>query len=507
MRNVAAFATLALLLSLAIVSPSPSVAAEPAVTAPTSTPPAAPIPAIDRIAREEIDQKKVASYAVAVVKDGRIVLARGYGFANLENDVPATAETIYRLGSITKQFTAMAIMLLAEDGKLSVDDELTKFLPDYPTGDRKITIRQLLNHTAGLKDYTRTKDFDKFARHDHTHAEMLALFQNEPPEFKPGTRWAYSNANYYLLGMIIERASGQSYEDFLDERIFRPLNMSATRYGHPQQLIPRRASGYKYFFGQLTNDDGISMDPPYAAGALVSNLIDMIKWHQALEAGALVSSASYEEMYRPAKLANGISRPYGFGWRVATFEGHNTIGHGGGINGFSTMISRYPDDRLAVIVLSNTAGADPGAVADRIARVMLSIAEKPDRKRPEDEPTKAKPQESKDDPSDEQPSADSKSSEGTSSPEANRPIDAALAAQLVGKYRLMDEQVEVITKDGQLFARLKGRLPDHLQHQGDRDFVHAADPELRITFTPSEGPATELEVQAPRYKFGGKRVE
>jgi CubicO group peptidase (beta-lactamase class C family) len=495
MRRVTAFATLALVTPFALVAPSRCFAAAPAAaTAPEAAPAAAAsagaIAAIDRIASAEIDQKKVASYAVAVVKDGRIVLARGYGFADLENEVPATAETVYRLGSITKQFTAMAIMLLVEDGKLSVDDELTKFLPDYPIGERKITIRHLLNHTAGLKDYTRTRDFDKFARLDHSHDEMRALFQNEPPDFAPGTRWGYSNANYYLLGLIIEQASGQKYEDFLEQRIFQPLHMSATRYGHPQQLIPRRANGYKYFFGQLTNDDGISMDPPFAAGALVSNIIDMIKWHQALEAGALVSSKSYEEMARPTTLANGTSRPYGYGWRLGRLSGHNTIGHGGGINGFSTMISRYPDDRLAVVVLSNTSGADPGAVSDRIAKVMLGIEEEAERR--ENKPDA------------ERPDPDKSNAE---TPIADSPIDAALLEQLTGKYRFMDEEIEIISQDGQLLARLKGRTPDRLQHQGERKFVHAGDSELRITFTPHEGQATEFEVQGPRYKFGGKRVE
>lgn len=477
MRNATVLAALQLAIALAIIFPPLSAAALPEGA----------IAAIDRIASEEIDQHKVASHAVAVVKDGQIVVARGYGFANLENQVPATAETVYRLGSITKQFTAMAIMLLVEDGKLSVDDELTKFLPDYPTGGRQITIRHLLNHTSGIKDFTRTKDFEKFARLDHTHDEMRALFQIEPLDFEPGTKWGYSNGGYYLLGMIIEKASGQKYEEFLEQRIFEPLNMSATRYGHPQQLIPHRAAGYKYFFGQLTNDDGISMDPPFAAGALVSNIIDMIKWHQALEAGALVSSKSYEEMYRPTKIANGTSRPYGYGWRVARLAGHNTIGHGGGINGFSTMISRYPDDHLAVIVLSNTAGANPGAVADRIARLILGIEEKPGTKESDDEPGENKPAADK--------------------PLVDELLDAALIEQLTGKYRLMDVEVEVSSKGGQLFARLKGRTPDRLKYQGERDFVHAGDDELRITFTPKDGKADEMKLQGPRFKLGGKRLE
>ena len=183
MRKVTARLTLGFAVTLAILSPSWSAAAVPEGA----------IAAIDRIASEGIDQHKVASYAVGVVKDGQTVLARGYGFADLENDTPASAETIYRLGSITKQFTAMAIMLLVEEGKLSVDDEITEFFPDYPTGGRKITIRNLLNHTSGIKDYTRSKDFGKLSRQDLSHDELTALFKNEPFDFEPGTRWGYSN--------------------------------------------------------------------------------------------------------------------------------------------------------------------------------------------------------------------------------------------------------------------------------------------------------------------------
>jgi CubicO group peptidase (beta-lactamase class C family) len=473
--------------AITLLYPSPAAAALPEGS----------IAAIDQIAGEDIAQNKAASYAVGVVKDGRIVLARGYGFADLENDVPASAETIYRLGSITKQFTATAILLLAEDGKLSVDDELTKFLPDYPTNGKKITIRHLLNHTSGIKDYTRLKEFQKLARQDHTHEEMLALFQNEPLDFEPGTKWGYSNGGYYLLGMIIEKASGQKYETFLEERIFKPLNMSATRYGHRQQLIPHRAAGYRYFFGQLTNDEAISMDPPFAAGALVSNIIDLIKWHQALEEGALLSSKSYEEMYRPVELSNGTRRPYGFGWRVARFEGHNTIGHGGGINGFSTMISRYPDDRLAVIVLSNTSGADPGAVAERIARLILGSKDGAGDNNSDDDPQESKP-------AAERPNADKTEAD---KPIADEPIDAALIEQLTGKYRLMGEELEVTSQNGQLFARLKGRAPDRLKYQADRNFVHAGDSQIRITFRPQEGKAEDFEVQGARFKMGAKRVD
>lgn len=435
--------------------------------------PAGAIAEIDKIARQGIDDGKVASLGVGVVKDSRLVLARGYGFADLENQVPATAETVYRLGSITKQFTAVAIMLLAEDGKLSVDDELTKFLPDYPTHDKKITLRHLLQHTSGIKSYTSLKEFPKLSRSDYTHDEMLALFKDEPLEFEPGTKWSYCNSGYYLLGVVIEKVSGQKYEEFLAERIFRPLAMSDTRYGHARPLIPRRAMGYANSPQGLVNDEFISMDAPYAAGALVSTVLDLVKWHQALEQNALLSSESYAAMYERTKLTGGGTRPYGFGWQLGELADHKSIGHGGGIPGFSTMMTRYPDDRLAVIVLSNTATANSGAVAKEIAQVMLGVEEEPQK------------------------------------PVEDKPIEAALAEQLVGKYKIEDADavIEVTADGGKLFGSLNGRAKERLKYQGEREFVVDNDDEPRVEFMPKEGQAAGMLVDAGDDKLEGKRVE
>jgi CubicO group peptidase (beta-lactamase class C family) len=426
------------------------------------------IEAIDRIAAQDIDQKKVASYAIAVVKDGRLLLARGYGMADLENDVPATAETVYRLGSITKQFTALAVMQLAEQGKLSVDDELTRFLPDYPTAGHKVTVHHLLNHTSGIKSYTSTKDFFKRSRQDFSHDELLALFKSEPYDFEPGAKWRYNNSGYYLLGMIIEKASGQKYEKYLEDHIFRPLGMSATRYGHLRPLIRHRAMGYKPYFGKLINDDPLSMDAPGAAGALVSNVLDLVKWHQALEEGKLLSSASWEAMYRPAKLADGGTRPYGYGWGLGELAGHRTYSHGGGINGFSTMIARYPDDRLAVVVLSNTAGANTGGVGNRIARHILKIEDKPI---------------------------------------VDLPIDEELSKRVVGKYQTDESTIEIKAEEGKLFALRDGRLKDQLKYQGQREFVSTRNAEMRFKFVPPEGQAEGFDIEVQGHKLSAKRTE
>ncbi len=426
------------------------------------------VAAIDKIVTDGLEPKKAASYAVAVMKDGRLILARGYGYADLENDVPATAETVYRLGSITKQFTAMAVMQLAEQGKLSVDDELPKFLPDYPVQGHKVTIAHLLNHTSGIQSYTDQPGFFKRARQDLSREELLASFKDQPFNFEPTTKWKYNNSGYYLLGMIIEKASGQSYADYLAEHIFRPLGMSATRYGDTRPLIRHRAQGYRRDKEGLVNDDPLSMNTPGAAGALVSNVLDLVKWHQALEAGRLVSSASYETLYRPTKLADGTMQPYGYGWGVGELSGHRKLSHGGGINGFSTMIARYPEDRLAVIVLSNTAGANTGALEGRIAKVMLGIEDKPP---------------------------------------ADLPIDEETLKSIVGAYLLRERRVEIMSEENKLYVQLPGRQRDRLKFQGDQTFVSSDDAEVRIKFNVKDGKAEGFELETQGAKFTAKRTE
>jgi CubicO group peptidase (beta-lactamase class C family) len=458
MQRLAFFSKLALSLALCVICTSSS---------------AAPVPdgvieAIDKIAAEDIDQKKVASYAVAVVKDGNLALARGYGYSDLENDVPATAETVYRLGSITKQFTATAIMQLAEAGKLSVDDELTKFLPDFPTQGNKVKVHHLLTHTSGIKSYTSLPGFRKQSRLDFSHDEMLAMFKDEPFDFEPGAKWGYSNSGYYLLGMIIEKASGTSYGEYLQEHIFRPLGMSATRYGDTEPLIRHRAQGYRLENGRLVNDHPMSMSAPGAAGALVSNVLDMVKWHQALEGDSLLSSAAFEKMYCKVKLTIGIERPYGYGWQLGELGGHLRQGHGGGINGFSTMIGRYPKERLCVIVLANTSTANAGALESRIAKLLLGIEEKPI---------------------------------------ADLPIDAELLGQLTGKYRLNDLDLEISADDGKLFGKLAGQPRDRLKLQGQRQFVSSENPELKIEFKPADGKAERIEIDAEGEELSATRAE
>jgi CubicO group peptidase (beta-lactamase class C family) len=250
--------------------------------------------------------------AVLAVKNGKIILRKGYGMANLELGIPIKPEMVFRIGSITKQFTAVAIMKLVEEGKLSVTDDIKKYLPDYPTHGHKITIHHLLNHTSGIKSYTSMPDWPPLMRKDMTLKELIDFFKNQPMDFAPGERFLYSNSGYILLGAIIEKVSGKSYEAYMDENIFKPLNMSGSYYGSPSRIIPLRAFGYEKDKSQITNASYLSMTQPYAAGSLLSTVDDLHRWYQALEAGKVLSQKSLEQMYTPTKLNNGKTQNYGY---------------------------------------------------------------------------------------------------------------------------------------------------------------------------------------------------
>lgn len=290
-----------------------------------------------------------------VAKDGKPVFRKGYGVANVEWDIPNTPDTKFRLGSITKQFTGMAILQLAEAGKLKLDDPANKYYPEAPAAWEKITIHHLLTHTSGIPSYTSIPNFfrDK-ARDPLKPAEIVKLTQDQPLEFGPGEKMKYSNSGYVLLGHIIEKASGQEYAAYLRKNIFDPLGMKDSGYDTQKAILKKRASGYS---PDVTNAPYLDMSLPHAAGSLYSTVDDLLIWDQALYAGKLISKESYEKMFTPVK------NDYAYGWVVRTRGGHKEIGHGGGIHGFNTSFLRFPEDRLTVIVFSNLNGPS----ADRIA--------------------------------------------------------------------------------------------------------------------------------------------
>ncbi len=326
---------------------------------------------VDRMIEDEMKNRHIPGASVAVVLDGSPILAKGYGYANVELKAPATDATVYQLASVTKQFTATAVMLLIEDGKLKLEDKISSILTDLPKAWQDVTVLQLLTHTSGIKSYTSVGNFMAQARKDFKRQEILDLVAKEPLEFTPGSKWNYSNTGYFLLGLVIEKASGKTYEEFLTERIFKPLEMTQTRLNDLHAIIPERAQGYTHGGKGLKNGEYVSPTQPYSAGALVSSIKDMIKWDAALAGERILKKPALERMWEPIKLSSGKAADYGLGWGVGKVNDRRFVGHGGGIPGFSTQINRYLDDNLTVIVLMNTDSASAGSLANKIAAVYV----------------------------------------------------------------------------------------------------------------------------------------
>ncbi len=372
---------------------------------------------------------------VIVVKDGKTVFRKAYGSADLTSKQAMQPEMQMRLGSITKQFTSTAILMLAEQGKLSLQDDITRFLPDYPTGGKRITIEHLLTHTSGILSYTSMPSFRNIMDKDLSVAEMIATFKNEPKQFEPGTRWDYSNSGYFLLGAIIEKVSGKSYADFVAENIFTPLGMRDTAYeGHER-------NGIRHIAGYSRSDKGgfeptikISMNLPYAAGSLVSTVDDLARWDAAISSGKLLKPASWQKAFTAYTTTDGKSTHYGYGWEVSKFQGYDTIGHGGGIPGFATYAIRIPSEHLYVAVLTNADSGlfRPESAASLAAGIMVG-----------------------------KPFIDYK-------PVA---LDAKVLDRYVGTYKVDDQSNRVVTRDGDhLVLQRTGRPPVSLQAYSENGF-------------------------------------
>ncbi len=326
---------------------------------------------VERYIHSEMERQHVPGVALLVSRGGRIVRAQGFGLANVELQVPVKPETIFQSGSVGKQFTATAIMMLVEEGKIGLDDPLTKFFPDAPPAWKQVTIRQLLSHTAGFTDYPKTFDMRK----DYTEDDLTKIVESIPLAYAPGTRWAYSNLGFLTLGIVIHKVTGEFYGDFLQERIFRPLGMSTTRIISEADIVPNRAAGYRLVKGELKNQEWVSPKLNTTAdGSLYFSILDLAKWDAALYTEKVLKRSSLDQMWTIAKLNNGQpnSGHYGFGWFIETRNDHRVIEHEGSWQGFETDISRYVDDQLTVVVLTNLAEAKPNVFADHIAQMYLS---------------------------------------------------------------------------------------------------------------------------------------
>ena len=401
---------------------------------------------VDAIAANYLSKPGAAGLSIAIARGDEIIVSNGYGLADVEFDVPADAETSFRIGSVTKQFTAALIMKLVEEGKLSLDDTLAKLVPEFHDYGDAVTLRQLLNHTSGIKSYTDLgPEWWKTSCAEVTDQEMIDEVKDHPLQFTPGEKWEYNNTAYYLLGMIIEKNYGQSYADMLKKEIFEPLKMERSRYDSNSAIIKNRARGYTIEGGQLVNAAPLGMSAPGAAGGIIATAHDLVVWQIALVNGKVVSPASYKQMTTPTVLPDGTRTDYGFGLSIGTFEDHPTIDHGGGINGFNSMLAWHPDDQLHIAVISSGEPISSG----KIARELYFAATGREKAQPK-----------------------------------QLPLAAADIARFAGDYRLAAIKLDakIFEKDGKLFTQATGQDAFEIWWQGGGEFRASFDPDVKIIF-------------------------
>jgi D-alanyl-D-alanine carboxypeptidase len=383
----------------------------------------------------EAASARIAAFVVAdlfagdvlVAKGGEVLLRQGFGLANREWNIPHNAVGKFRLGSLTKQFTATAILQLMERGALALDDEIARHYPEAPAAWRGITLFHLLTHTSGIPSYTSIPGFfQDMAQRDLTPREVIALTEAEPLEFAPGSQFKYCNGGYVILGQVIERLSGLAYEDYVREKILLPLGLRNTGYEHVETIIPQRVPGYRRSNGLMENAAYLAMSLPYAAGSIYSSADDLLAWQRALAAAKPIGRASRDLMFAD----HGHS--YGFAWAIQTQFSRRQCVHAGGINGFSVVLSHYPDDDLTIILLANIQAAPVQKIARDLAALYFGIAE--------DEPEVV--------------------------------LDPALLADYVGAYRLSPRRILRVTQDGaRLFAETDEHGRQELFARDDHNFI------------------------------------
>ena len=307
-----------------------------------------------------------ASFLVS--KNGSIIYEKAFGLANLELNVPMEVDNVFEIGSMTKQFTAISILMLVEKGDLNLDDEITKFIPDYPTNGYKITIHHLLTHTSGIKSYTSLKKLNSISKQDLTPLELIDFFKNEPIDFVPGEKFKYNNSGYVILGYIIEKITGQRYAEFVEEQIFEKLKMTASQYASNSKIIQNRASGYQDNEGYI-NTREISFTLTYSTGSLMSTVSDMFKWQEAVKNNLLISEKTTKKAFTNYTLNNGELIDYGYGWKIKTIDNMRSFEHGGAIWGFKSMGVYLPDLDIYVVGLTNCLCNSPTKITREIAEL------------------------------------------------------------------------------------------------------------------------------------------
>jgi D-alanyl-D-alanine carboxypeptidase len=351
-----------LALVVAVAAQSAPLRAQPA-RSPATTP-----DSVDGLVAAEMARMHIPGLALAVLHGGKVIKTRGYGLADLEHQVPVTPQTVFKIGSVSKHLIAAGIMLLAQDGRLAVDDPVAKYFANAPDSWRGITLRHFLTHTSGVLREGPAFDPLKVQPDSVVIASAFA----RPLEFPTGSKYQYCNVCYFTLADVIARVSGKPWEVFLDERVFRPVGMTATRTTTTTELVPNRARGYRWRdTGYVNAPELLALRP---SGAFLSTVLDLAKWDAALYADRVLTKASREAMLTPVRLNGGGSYGYGFGWALDSLDGHWRVHHGGSLPGFRAMMARFPKDSLTVIVLANSDSARPDQIARAIARIYLPTA-------------------------------------------------------------------------------------------------------------------------------------
>src|SRR5215510_3211535 len=320
---------------------------------------------VDDYVKAEMQKQRIPGLSLAVVKEGKVIKAEGYGLANVEHNVPARPETVYKIGSVSKQFIATGIMLLVQEGKIGLDDKVGKYLDGTPESWNGITIRHLLTHTSGI--VREGPGFDPFK--DQKDFDVIKTAYSLPLLFMPGEKYEYCNVGYFSLAEIISRVSGKPWGDFMNERVFSPLGMTATRPTSFSAIVPNRASGYEWRNDKMQNaGEYVAVRP---SGAFLSTVLDLAKWDAALYTDAVLKQSSREQMWTPVKLNSGATHPYGFEWSLEPMGKRRQVSHGGSLPGFRSHFSRLVDDKLSIIVLTNSGDANPGSIVRGVATIYL----------------------------------------------------------------------------------------------------------------------------------------
>lgn len=327
---------------------------------------------IDAIVEAGRSAQRIPGVTLLVEHRGRRIVGRGYGLADVENEVPAGLDTAYQIASLTKQFTAAAILQLIEKGRLRLDDDVTRLVPGLRLRGGKVAVHHLLSHTHGIPEYNRDETRAEWPAAT-SHERIVALITDRNLEFQPGEKFSYRNSGYYLLGMIVERVSGMSYGDYLRMQMFEPLGMRHTSQCTSREILPQRAHGYTLEGRELHNPAFLDMSWTFAVGSLCSTASDLLLWQRALHSGRVVSAESDARMITPVTLNDGTVTDYGYGLGRSVHEGHPLIRHGGNTVGFSSYLTRYPDDDLTIVLLTNSDKVETWALDDDIARVVLGL--------------------------------------------------------------------------------------------------------------------------------------